>query len=246
MSRKITAQFHDRHAGPPGKGPWLRVVASRSPGIPVRFRNKKGKLSDLHLESDGTWTNIRNKAAMSQCMAQRSREASSMLHNAATKTNDIAAAINDNVAMSRDQKAMWWNPISWLFGLCAMLCGMVSKWHGRRTRSTSLAERRLLREASFDELFVLEYKELPEPPRGGPMALGQSPTCVGDLLAYLALDDRYAKDRRLQLAFFLAYLQRLLRPALELVHRVHPLTVALARGVGSSALLQRPPPLAFH
>ena len=246
MSRKITAQVHDRHARSPGKGPWLRVVASKSFGMRVRFRDKKGKLSDLQLESDGTWTNIRNKAAMSQCMKQRPREATSMLHDAAAKPNDIAGERNGNVAKSRDQKAMWWNPISLLFGLCAMLYRRVSEWHVRRTGSITLEERRLLREASFDELFVLEYKELPEPPRGGPMALGQDPTCVGDLLAYLALDDRYAKDRRLQLAFFLAYLQRLLRPALEAVHRVHPLTVALAGGVGSSALFQRPPPLAFH
>ncbi len=246
MARKITAQFHDRHAGSHGKGPWLLVVGSKSPGMPVRFRDKKGKRSDLQLEFDGTWTNIRNKAAMSQCMKQRPREATSMLHDAAAKPNDIAGERNGNVAKSRDQKAMWWNPISWLFGLCAMLYRMVSEWHVRQTGSITLEERRLLREATFDELFVLEYSEFPEPPRGGPMALGQDPTCVGDLLAYLALDDRYAKDRRLQLAFFLAYLQRLLRPALELVHRVHPLTVALARGVGSSALLQRPPPLAFH
>lgn len=245
MLRKITAQFHDRHAGSPGKGPWLRVVPSKSFGMRVRFRDKQGKLSHLQLESDGTWSNIRGNAAKARCKVQRSTAVSSVLHDAAAKPNDIAAESNNNVAMSRNRKAMWWNPISWLFGLCAMLYGMVSKWHGRRTRSTSLAERRLLREASFDELFVLEYKELPEPPRGGPMALGQCPTCVGDLLAYLALDDRYAKDRRLELAFFLAYLQRLLRPALEAVHRVHPLTVALARGVGSSALLQRPPPLAF-
>ncbi len=246
MSRKITAQFHDRIAGSPGKGPWLRVVASKSSGMPVRFRDKKGKLSDLQLESDGIWTNIRNKAALSQDTAQRSWKASPMLHDAATKTNDIAAGSNNNTAKSRDRKAMWWNPISWLFALCAMLYRMVSEWYVRRTGSSSLEQRRLLREASFDELFVIEYSELPEPPRGGPMALGQDPICVGDLLAYLALDDRYAKDRRLQLAFFLAYLQRLLRPALEAVHRVHPLTVALARGVGSSALLQRPPPLAFH
>lgn len=160
------------------------------------------------------------------------------------KANDLHAKSNDNSTKSRDRSITWWNPFSWLAVLWSLLWCKLNERFYMRTWTTAPDTRRYFEEADFDDLFELEYSEIPDARFNYYCTEVDGLECNG-LVAYEVWLARYYRDRRLQLAFFLAYFQRLLKPLRRPAHQAQSWSVALARGIGSGPLFQRPPPVSF-
>lgn len=160
------------------------------------------------------------------------------------KANDIQAKSDNIPGESRGCSITWWNPFSWLAVLWSLFWRKLTERFYIRMETTAPDTRRYFEEADFDDLFELEYSEVPDPRFSYYYTEVDGLECDG-LVAYEVWLTRYYRDRRLQLAFFLAYFHRLLKPLRRPAHQAQSWSVALARGIGSGPLFQRPPPVSF-
>lgn len=228
--------------------------------IHARSHDMAGKSDDMAPEADDMMAMSNDIARKSGDMTAKSydmialsddarRMSSDMLEKTGDTregSGDFSAKTDDNSAGSRDRSITWWNPFSWLVALWCLLWRKLNERFYIRLGLTDPELRKYFEEADFDDLFDVEYSEVSDP-RFSYYYTEEDrlERFIVGVVAYEVWLERYNRDQGLQLAFFLAYLQRLLRPLRRPAHQAQAWTVALARGIGSGPLFQRPPPVPF-
>ena len=228
--------------------------------IHARSHDMAGKSDDMAPEADDMMAMSNDMARKSGDMTARSRDmialsddarrmSSDMLEKTGDtreESGDFSEKTDDISGKSRDLSIRWWSCFSWLSALWCLLWRRLDHWFYVRIGITNADMSRYFEETDFDDLFEVVYSEVADPRFSRyHLEVDRLERIIDGLIAYEVWLERYSRDRRLQLAFFLAYLQRLLRPLRRPAHQAQAWTVALARGIGSGPLFQRPPPVPF-